>query len=171
MKAGIDMIISRFNVRPAFVFAICLTGACAAIAPQLQASEIQVGRYSMLSATPTRAQADLLATTITIQFPGRVITIGEAIHYLLQRSGFRLADPVAMSAETMAMLALPLPAVHRSLGPITLRQVLETLVGPVFRLVQDPVHRLVSFELCTPDRLTAQSIDDHALMEVSHYGN
>jgi len=103
----------------------------------------------MLSATPTDAQADLLATTIKVQIPERIQTVGEAIGYLLLRSGFRLADPRAMSPQALALFELPLPAVHRSLGPITLRQGLATLAGPTFQLVQDPVHRLIAFELCS----------------------
>ena len=45
-------------------------------------------------------------------------------------------------------MALPLPAVHRNLGPMPVKRELETLAGPAFRLVEDPVHRLVTFERC-----------------------
>ncbi len=54
------------------------------------------------------------------------------------------------------MFALPLPAVHRSLGPMTLRDALKTLAGPAFNLVQDPVHRLITFERCSTGRLAVQ---------------
>jgi len=138
------------NFRPALVLAFAVAGACVTISPQLQASEVQVGRYSVLRGLPTAAQADLLSTTITIRFPERIQTIGEAVRYLLQRSGYRLTDQHAVNSVTAGLLGLPLPAVHRNLGPITLQQALETLAGPVFRLVQDPVHRLIAFELCTP---------------------
>jgi len=37
--------------------------------------------------------------------------------------------------------------VHRVLGPVTLRNALNTLAGPVWNLVIDPVNRIVSFEL------------------------
>jgi len=137
------------NYRPFLVFVFAVAGACVSISPQLHASEVQVGRYSTLRALPTAAQADLLSTTITVRFPERIQTVGEAARYLLQRSGYRLADDHVANSVTADLLGLPLPAVHRNLGPIMLRQALETLVGPVFRLVQDPVHRLISFELCT----------------------
>ena len=172
LEAGFIMKICKFNnIRPAFVFSICLAGASVIITPQLQANEIQVGRYSMLSAMPTKAQADLLATTITTQSPERIHTIGEAVRYLLQRSGFRLTGSEAISPEAKVMLKLPLPAVHRNLGPITLRRALETLAGPVFQLIQDPIHRLVSFELCVPNWRAAQGTDPYALTEVSPHGN
>lgn len=140
------------NFRPVLVFVFGVVGAYVTISPQLHASEVQVGRYSALRAMPTVAQADLLSTIITVRFPERIQTVGEAVHYLLQRSGYRLADYHAANSVTADLLGLPLPAVHRNLGPIMLKQALETLVGPVFRLVQDPVHRLISFELCTPVR-------------------
>ena len=120
------------------------------ISPQLLAGEVQVGRYSALRALPTVAQVDLLSATITARFPERIQTVGEAVRYLLQRSGYRLADYPVANSVTADLLELPLPAVHRNLGPITLQQALETLIGPVYRLVQDPVHRLIAFELCLP---------------------
>jgi len=158
------------NARPIVVFSICLIGATVTTATQLQANEVQVGRYSMLSATPTKAQADLLATNIKVQLPKRIHTIGEAIHYLLQRSGFRLADSEAMASETTVLLDLPLPAVHRNLGPISLRKALETLAGPAFQLVQDPMHRLIAFESCVLDWKVAQGVGCNTLMEGTQHG-
>jgi len=165
------MKICRFNnTHPAFVFSIFLVGACVTIAPQLHANDVQVGRYSMLSATPTKAQADLLVATITVQLPKRIHTIGEAIHYLLQRSGFRLAASEAMAPETTVLFDLPLPAVHRNLGPLSLQKALETLAGPAFQLVQDPMHRLIAFEPCVLDLKVEQSVGCNALMEVARHG-
>jgi len=165
------MKICRFNkLRSVFIFSIFLAGACLTIAPQLQANEVQVGRYSMLSATPTEAQVDLLATTIQVQLPKRIHTIGEAIHYLLQRSGFRLAGSEAIAPETTVLFDLPLPAVHRNLGPISLRKALETLAGPAFQLVQDPMHRLVAFEPCVLDWQVEQGVGCNTLMEVVRHG-
>lgn len=158
------------NARPVVVLSIYLMSACVVIAPQLQANEVQVGRYSMLSATPTEAQADLLATTIQVQLPKRIHTIGEAIHYLLHRSGFRLAGSEAMAPETTVLFDLPLPAVHRNLGPISLRKALEALAGPAFQLVQDPLHRLIAFEPCVLDWQVLQSVGCSTLKEVSHHG-
>ena len=46
---------------------------------QLQANEVQVGRYMMFAATPTDAQKAFLAAIIKIQFPEKVQTVGEAV--------------------------------------------------------------------------------------------
>ncbi len=144
---------SRFNTGAALVYSICL--AC--VAPQLQADDVQVGRYSVHAATPTAAQENILATIVTIQFPERILTIGEAVHYLLQRSGYRLISAESIEPATASLFELPLPTVHRSIGPMQLQGALETIAGPAFRLVQDPVHRLITFERCEVDRLDHQN--------------
>ena len=118
--------------------AICLASAIAmglaatgvAVSSNLNASEIQVGRYSLLSAEPTEGQTDLLAPTVTVRFPAQIQTVGDSIRHLLRRSGYRLADAVALAPETIDLFALPLPAVHRQLGPMSLRRALEILAGP-----------------------------------------
>ena len=125
---------------------MCIFGFCTLVSQNLQANDAQVGRYSVIAAVPTEAQADLLATTLTIRFPERIQTLGEAVRYLLQRSGYRLVKPKSIGPDASALFALPLPTVHRNLGPITLRDALETLARPAFNLVQDPVHRLITFE-------------------------
>jgi len=141
---------------PVAAIAICIAGICTVASVNLQAKDSQVGRYSLLAATPTQAQAELLATTMTVRFPERIQTVGEAVRYLLQRSGYRLATAESIGPDTVALFALPLPAVHRNLGPMTLRDALETLAGPAFHLVQDPVHRLVTFERCAGDPIVSQ---------------
>ena len=140
---------SIFNPsHPATAIMICVAGICTVASVNLQANDIQVGRYSLFATTPTEAQADPLQATITVQFPDAVRTVGEAVRHLLQQSGYRLAEPEATGSESAYLMALALPAVQRSLGPMTLRQALDTLAGPAFRLVEDPVHRLITFERC-----------------------
>ena len=152
---------------PVAAIAICVVGLCAVASVNLQANDIQAGRYSLLAATPTPAQAELLATTMTVWFPERIQTVGEAVRYLLQRSGYRLAMAESIGPDTAALFALPLPAVHRSLGPMTLRDALETLAGPAFQLVQDPVHRLVTFERCVGRQIAVQGIGTTIETEVA----
>ena len=146
---------------------VALIGPCISSSPQ--AAEVQVGRYSTLPAMPTAAQVDLLATIIIVTFPARIQTVGEAVNYVLQRSGYRLAPLLARAPEAEGLLALKLPAVHRNLGPVTLRQALETLAGKPFHLVRDPVRRLISFELNPSATYTSLTIDNHKL-KGPHYG-
>lgn len=116
----------------------------------LMAGEVRVARYSMRSTSPTTAQRDLLEVVVTIRTPERIHSVGEAVHYLLHRSGYALAARHALDPETKTLLALPLPAVQRDLGPVALRDALRILAGPAFRLIEDPVHRLIAFERCVP---------------------
>lgn len=168
MPAGLHRITEAEHIMKPSIFhpthpvaatAICLAGICAVASVNLQASDSQVGRYSLFAATPTEAQAELLATMMTVRFPGRIQTVGEAVRHLLQRSGYRLASLEAIGPDTIALFTLPLPAVHRDLGPMTLRGALETLAGPSFQLVQDPIHRLVSFDRCAADRVGGRAAE------------
>ena len=154
------------STHPVTVIAVCVAGLCTVANRNLQANDIQAGRYSLLAATPTQAQAELLATTMTVRFPNRIQGVGEAVRYLLQRSGYRLANIEAIGPDTAALFTLPLPEVHRSLGPMMLRDALETLAGPAFQLVQDPVHRLVAFERCTVQQIVARDIGPNIELEV-----
>lgn len=157
----------RTAIRPLWALSMVLAGTSVTVSSNAYASDVQVGRYSLLSAEPTEAQTDLLATTVTVHFPAQVQTVGESVGYLLRRSGFRLAAMEALAPETKGLLALPLPAVHRQLGPMPLRRALETLAGPIFHLVQDPLHRLIAFERCSFDWRVARDTGPSAFSKVS----
>jgi len=161
------MMTIRTAIRPLWALSMVLAGTSVTVSSNAYASDVQVGRYSLLSAEPTEAQTDLLATTVTVHFPAQVQTVGESVGYVLRRSGYRLAAMEALAPETKGLLALPLPAVHRQLGPMPLRRALETLAGPTFHLVQDPVHRLIAFERCTPDWQVARDTGPGPISEVS----
>ena len=151
--------------RPLFVLAMGLGGVGVPADASADVDEIQVGRYSTLPPVATTAQTDLLAAIITVQIPDSVQTVGDAVRYLLLRSGYRLLAEEARPADTVDLLALPLPAVHRAFGPIALRHALEMLAGPTFRLAQDPQHRLISFDLCPLAQGVSQIIDSRWIKE------
>ena len=110
-------------------------------------SEVQVGRYQSVIMRPDENQVDLLSVVITRNLPEHVNTVGQAITHLLDGSGYRLLSPKLAESYRSHLFAMPLPQVQRQLGPLSLRQALELLGGPAFRLVIDPTYRLVSFEL------------------------
>ncbi|MCP4041104.1 MAG: pili assembly chaperone [Gammaproteobacteria bacterium] len=163
----VEIIMKRSIFQPTFpvaALAISVAGICTIASANLQ---VQVGRYTLFAATPTEAQVELLATTTTVRFPERIRTVGEAVRYLLQRSGYRLPTAESIGPDTVALFGLPLPAVHRSLGPMTLRDALATLAGSAFYLVQDPVHRLITFERCAPNRSAVQDTGTTSETEVT----
>ncbi len=108
---------------------------------------IQTDRYSAVEPEPTVGQEAPLQTIVTVKFPRQVRNVGQAISYTLKRSGYRLAPQWASDPNMSVLMQLPLPEVHRVLGPMTVKQALTTLSGSVFMLVTDPVHRYVSFEV------------------------
>lgn len=110
--------------------------------------EVQVGRYSSVQPIPTPAQQDIFLTVSSVEFPDSVKTVGDAFDYVLEEQGYQIAHGSKVDKKMEVLLALPLPKSHRSLGPMTLKSILETLAGPVWFLVQDPIHRLVAFERC-----------------------
>ena len=113
-------------------------------------SEVQLGRYQTGMLQPDENQVDLLSVVVTRNLPEHVNTVGQAVATLLDGSGYRLLSADLAEPYRTLLFALPLPEVQRQLGPLTLRQALELLTGPAFRLVIDSVYRLVSFELVLP---------------------
>lgn len=127
-------------------------GQAAIASPGVATShDVQVGRYQSMAAGPEAVQVDLLSAVITHQFDEDIRTVGEAVEDLLEGSGYRLLSAKLAETFRVHLFALPLPDVQRQLGPITRRDALELLSGEAFRLVVDPVYRLVSFELIEAD--------------------
>ena len=130
---------------------LAITGHSAWAAQQLNSvkgAQAQIGRYSVIAVAPTAGQQDLLSVTRSITIPNDINTVGDALHWLLRDSGYRVADHAVLSVEAIDMLDLPLPNAHRAFEPMPLKTVIGLMVGPAFHLVQDPVHRLIAFERC-----------------------
>lgn len=133
-----------------FFIALLVTGmSVGVVAKEHAAAEggMQIGRYSEMSVGPTIEQMDVLKALVQTRFHGSITTVGQAIDYILLRSGYRLASGTSADPALQILTSRPLPEVHRELGPITLEEALRTLAGPIYRLVIDPLHRLVSFEI------------------------
>lgn len=101
------------------------------------------GRYTLVELVPDSAQRNLLLQVVDIDLPSAwSVTVGDALRYVLLRSGYRLCDS---TPQTAALFNLPLPAAHLSLGPIVLRDALQTLVGPAWALQANERLRQVCF--------------------------
>ena len=110
---------------------------------------LQTGRYSYIKNIPPVDQLNPLKVVIKTTIPQSVDTVGETVKFLLARSGYVLAEDSVLSKEAKALLRLPLPHIHRKIGPMTLDRALHTLSGDAFELVVDPVHRKIAYELST----------------------
>ena len=142
--------------RLSLIVAATCGGAASAVSPP----EIPLARYSSVRALPTLEQADPLSEVVTITFPVSVKSVGMAVAEALKTSGYRIADDGATQVVRTALFGLPLPKAHQTLGPLPLRTLLEMLAGPGYRLIEDPVHRLITFDRCggiSSSRITNES--------------
>lgn len=130
-----------------------LTTACAmsGAACAEPGADLRLSRYTTISAFPDAAQLDPLEAVVQLSMPrASVETVGDAVRYLLLRTGYRLAGPQAGNAPPRDVLSLPLPEVHRQLGPYSVRTAVSVLLGTPFTLTVDPAQRLVSYRATSP---------------------
>lgn len=116
------------------------------INPPSSGAVIQTGRYMAVPTTPTLAQRDPLQVVITVTIPSDLTTVGQAVHYLLRRSGYGVETPARLNPDALRMFLNPLPEVQRRIGPMTLRDALTILVTPEFVPVVDPIRRRINYE-------------------------
>jgi type IV pili sensor histidine kinase/response regulator len=106
-----------------------------------------IGRYRTVAHGLSFSQTHLLSQSIQVRFPQNGQTVGDAVNYLLQLSGYTLLPTSEQSPALKILLNHPLPRVDRELGPMRLRDALLTLSGPAFYLSEDPVNRRIDFRL------------------------
>nr|WP_122878123.1 PilL N-terminal domain-containing protein [Burkholderia pseudomallei] len=115
---------------------------------------VRYGRYALIELIPEDGQRDLMQQVIDLTIPSvSQATVGDALHYVLRRSGYRLCE--ARADTTAVLYALPLPAAHEHLGPITLRDALQLLAGSRWTLHVDDATREVCFAPEPDDRPTS----------------
>lgn len=111
------------------------------------ATQIRVGRYTNADAVNTKQQENLLEVVIDTEIPSKAQTVGEAIEFLLTRSGFSMASPSIQGEHVKQLLSKPLPHAHRKIGPVMLKDALMMLIGKAYWMKVDPVHRLIAFDI------------------------
>ena len=80
-------------------------------------NDTQVGRYSTVTSAPAEADANPMAVIAKVHFPrGVVNTVGDAVRYVLIRTGYKLVAEDALDARVRAVFALRLPDHQRVLG-------------------------------------------------------
>lgn len=129
----------------------CASGDAAA--PQATISVLRSGRYTVIDLGADAPQLDLMQQIVDLTFPAPLnVTVGDALRYLLLRSGYHLCDSPALQP----LESLPLPAAHLHLGPLTLRQAAQVLSGSAWTIQVDDITRRVCF---TPPSLPVGSRD------------
>lgn len=108
-----------------------LLAIATASGPAFASEELRVARYTTVQDNELR-DLDPLQITATINFPREfVASVGDALSYLLQRSGYSLT---AGDKDAERLLGLPLPESHRSIGPRKVSNIARTLIGEAFGL-------------------------------------
>lgn len=112
--------------------------------------EVRLARYTTTSITLEPSELNPLAPIATVRFPrDHVRTVGDAVDYLLLRTGYRLES---VDSAARDLFSLPLPEAHRELGPYRALTILELLVGEAYKVAASPVHRTLAIQLRPVDR-------------------
>ncbi len=115
--------------------------------PHQNESVLSVSRYVDILPGPTNAQRNPMNMVLPhISFKHNIKSVGQAINYLLSDTGYKLTRHHP-DKRVIKLFRLPLPKIHRNMGPLTLSQALTVLAGEPWLLSVDPINRLVSFEL------------------------
>ena len=104
-----------------------------------------VSRYVSISTTPELRQSNPLLTVITLTYPPTVTTVGQAVTYTLEQTGYTLADAEKLPEQTKIMLALQLPSIQRRFQYVSVQAALKALCGDAFVLLVDPIRRQISY--------------------------
>jgi type IV pili sensor histidine kinase/response regulator len=131
------------------LFKIAAIALVSATAFSVQAANAtQINRYATVDNKPLQAQINPLQAVQQVHFPQSVQTVGQAITYWLQYSGYSLVNVEKQPLSLQAVMKQRLPQVDRNLGPLTIKDGLEVLAGlEVFALTQNPLLREVNFKL------------------------
>ena len=115
--------------------------------PGSVARVVQYGRYALVEVSPTAGQEDLMQQIVDVSMPPTLVaSVGDAVRYVLLRSGFVLCDSPGVRILNM----LPLPAADFHLGPLTLESALRILTGPGWKLEVNELTRRVCFLPASP---------------------
>lgn len=115
-------------------------------ANSLPQDETQVGRYTTLAMQPVEADANPMAVIATVHFPREVVkTVGDAVRYVLIRTGYQLAAEDGLDARVKTVFGRRLPDNQRVLGPYRVDAMLGALMGQPYRLAADPASRTVTY--------------------------
>ncbi len=104
-----------------------------------------ISRYTSISTTPEVDQINPLMTVVSYAFPPSVTTVGQAVTYTLEQTGYSPVDASKLPDAAKIMLSLPLPSIQRRFRYVTVQTALKTLAGTAFVLMVDPINRQVTF--------------------------
>jgi len=126
---------------------------------------IRSGRYRLIEITPQAAQSDLMAQVVDVAIPAtfnkKDTTVADGLRYVLMHSGYRLCS----TGDAVNVLdSLPLPAAHTHIGPMMLKDALQTLVGSAWMMVLDEAVREVCFQRSDDSRFSPNNKNNQNIL-------
>ena len=108
---------------------------------------VDANKFVGIRVNTAQQQKNPLNTVLNITMPAKVTTVGQAITFTLEGSGYSLSPFTALTEETRILLSLTLPKIHREFRVQTLQSILKALCGDSYLLMIDPVKREINFIL------------------------
>ncbi|MDR0770551.1 MAG: hypothetical protein LBE75_05070 [Burkholderiales bacterium] len=122
------------------------------VSPVVENPTVRYSRYTLVAATPSMDQVDLLSQIVDTRIPASMTpSIKEALGHVLLHTGYGLCPPPNPEVETL--YSRPLPAAHYRIGPMPLRSALMLVAGPAYQVMSNDITRTVCFT-AKPDYLT-----------------
>lgn len=129
-----------------FIFGVTLPFySGASNTPNADLEFAQLSRYVKIKVDTTLQQKNPLKTVVVIKYPPEIKTVGQALIYSLEDSGFVMPNSKGLTDNVKILLSRPLPRIHREFRFVTLENILKTLSGESFSLLVDPISRKINF--------------------------
>ena len=89
---------------------------------------------------------------VRLHFPEEVISIGDAVYYLLEPCDYKLVVDGEAPKDSLEIGLEAIPAAAKRGQVLTLKNALLLVIGEDKRLVVDHQHKLISFERINPSK-------------------
>lgn len=104
----------------------------------------ELNGYTRVVIKPTLIQKEHLKQVISINVPPVVRNNGQLLNLILQKSGYKIADPKNQPKETLGLFVSKIPLSLMSLRSITIEQAIESVLGFGFYYKVDHVKREIT---------------------------
>lgn len=124
------------------IFIIIVSTSC-------YAEYTQVSRYLEIKSSPLKEQINPLDSVVSVQFPVMIISVKDAIDYLLDDTGYQVVHEQLWTKPMAIIMSAKISHTQRNLSdtPLKIIDVIDLLVGEAFYVVRDPIRRKISFIL------------------------
>ena len=107
----------------------------------------RVGRYYSVNNEAVEAHYFPLHELKSINIPSSTVSIGKAVDYILQGTGYAQAQRSARSTDDFALMAKPLASINREFDNVTVLEMLRAVAGLGYVVIVDPLNKLIAFEV------------------------